>query len=414
MKIQNPRILRAIFALKGDLRPGLAPPPRESGPVSIAPFKGNTKAAVSLSADFELAWAFRNSASDDRDRKAQRTRENIPFLLALFEKHEIPITWAAVGHLFLDRCERGPDGRPHPDMPRPPRNARWDGDWYRHDPCTDVQTDPFWYCPDLIRLIQASPARHEIGTHSFSHVDFSPETSTPDLVAAEMDRCRKVMHPFGIEPRSLVYPYNLMGDSHLALLAEKGITCVRQRSPKVRLSYPDRDPSGVHRIVESMNLRLPRFYDYAQKARIYLEEAVRRRAAYHLWFHPSDPLPVFDGGLRPIVEHLAALRRDGLVWIATMGELAAYCEARHATRLQTLENAGGVEVRVTTSYDARRYGESRISLVLPAQRAPTRLIVSAGAGDRPLAPAHWRFDAGRQTLHADIPAVNGRFTALFD
>ena len=30
-------------------------------------------------------------------------------------------------------------------------NDRWNGDWYVHDPCSNVGKDPLWYAPDLVR-----------------------------------------------------------------------------------------------------------------------------------------------------------------------------------------------------------------------------------------------------------------------
>ena len=44
-----------------------------------------------------------------------------------------------------------------------------EGDWFKADPCTNLQTDPNWYAPDLIKLIRDSKVKHEIGSHTFSH-----------------------------------------------------------------------------------------------------------------------------------------------------------------------------------------------------------------------------------------------------
>ena len=68
-----------------------------------SPFK---KGIIVFSADFEMAWAFRYSKKESA--KAMETgmkeRENFPILLDLFNKYDIPVTWATVGHLFLDSC----------------------------------------------------------------------------------------------------------------------------------------------------------------------------------------------------------------------------------------------------------------------------------------------------------------------
>ena len=71
-----------------------------------------------------------------------------------------------------------------------------------------------------------------------------------------------------------------------------------------------------------MNLRRTRHYDYVEKAMMFLEEACARQAAYHIWFHPSDPTTIFEREFRGIIQHMAKLRGEGRLWVATMGELA--------------------------------------------------------------------------------------------
>ena len=69
------------------------------------------KAVLLLCADLELAWAWRyakvNGDSKERARKlAQEARRNIDKIIHLCEAYKIPITWATVGHLLLEKCER--------------------------------------------------------------------------------------------------------------------------------------------------------------------------------------------------------------------------------------------------------------------------------------------------------------------
>src|SRR5438105_4494715 len=83
---------------------------------------GGHSAALIISADLELAWAWRY-ARRVKDplgfarHKARQGRRNLGALLDLFDQYELPITWATVGHLFLDRCSRS-HGRAHPELPR--------------------------------------------------------------------------------------------------------------------------------------------------------------------------------------------------------------------------------------------------------------------------------------------------------
>src|SRR5438094_5657593 len=153
MKIRSHVLLKTLFGLKGNLHAGAKPRPRVFDGVAIAPFKNDARAAACISADFELSWAFRHHPAEVARAQGRRERENIPLLLQIFERCAFPITWATVGHLFLERCVRSSHGLAHPEMPRPPRNALWTGDWYVHDPCTDYKQDPLWYAPDLIQNI---------------------------------------------------------------------------------------------------------------------------------------------------------------------------------------------------------------------------------------------------------------------
>ena len=68
------------------------------------------KSVLLISADFELAWAWRYSKSVANPLqlaldKAELERENLPKIIELCEKYNVPITWATVGHLFLERCK---------------------------------------------------------------------------------------------------------------------------------------------------------------------------------------------------------------------------------------------------------------------------------------------------------------------
>src|SRR5258706_4985083 len=145
----------------------------------------------------------------------------------MLDRYSIPITWATVGHLFLESCKRSGSGLAHAEMPRPKVNDRWNGDWYMHDPCSDVRQDPLWYAPDLVQQIVDAKTRHEIGTHTFSHINFSTRCSTSDLVHEEIHACAEAMRPFGGTPRSLVFPHNIMGYPYLPLLPADGIVAVR-------------------------------------------------------------------------------------------------------------------------------------------------------------------------------------------
>jgi peptidoglycan/xylan/chitin deacetylase (PgdA/CDA1 family) len=380
MSIHNKALLEAIFAFKGYWSNGIRPGRRVFDGIEIAPLKNDAKAAACISADLELSWAFRMQPKEVAEERGRHSRESIPYLLRIFEEYAFPITWATVGHLFLESCDRASRGLAHPEMPRPPRNQLWTGDWYMHDPCTNYKKDPCWYAPDVIQSILGSAVGHEIGTHSFSHIDFSPSYSDPILVRREIEESATAMQPFSISPRSVVYPFNKMGHTYLDLLSELSITAVRHRDRRVRLSYPERTPSGVYKLYESMNLRTPKHYDYLDKVKLFMTKAAERRAVFHLWFHPSDPASVFESDLIRIVQYIDNQRKTGLVWIATMGEIASYCEARETLRPEVERAEGEITVVWRGSFQREKYGDTELTLIFPALPRPRKVIMSDGNG----------------------------------
>jgi peptidoglycan/xylan/chitin deacetylase (PgdA/CDA1 family) len=372
MKIENKGILRSIFSLKGNFAPGITAPKRVFDGIEIAPFWNACSAAVSISADFEMNWAFRSRPTEQRDKLGITERQNVPYILDLLSEFSVPITWATVGHLFLTSCAC--DGRAaHRNMPRPPLNERWQGDWYKHDPCTDLKRDPLWYAPDLIEQVMRAKAGHEIGSHSFSHIDFSPQTSDRELVKREMEECLAAMEPLGLKLRSLVYPFNHMGHSYQDLLHQFGIIAVRHRDERIRLSYPERSASGVYRIYESMNLRSVDHYHYRDKAELFIDHAVEQGASYHLWFHPSDPRSVFQKEFCEILQTIQRRRKAGEVWLATMGDLASYCEARECISLQSKLEKNQETIHLQSSLNTKKYGIPEVTLVMPAKSIAKRI-----------------------------------------
>ncbi len=398
-------LLKTAFSLKGNFSKAKMPDKIMVQEIKIAPFKNNAKASVSVSADFELNWAWRGRNEKEVNLRGTRSRRNIPYILKILEIYDVPITWAIVGHLFLRDCNRSTLGMAHPKMPRPTRNNRWQNDWYVHDPCTDFKRDPLWYAPDLIEQIIESKVQHEIGTHSFSHIDFSAECTNRELVRREIEECIAVMEPYGLQPRSLVFPFNKMGYSHMDILSDLGITSVRHRDIKARLSYPERTTSGIYKIYESMNLRSPRYYDYLNKAKIFIGEASRRHAAYHLWFHPSDPTHVFENEFRRIIKYICDERERGAVWIATMGELTAYSEARENVNLQVQRKKNEIKIFIESFLDYKKYSTTEISLIIPVTVFPRKVLLQHEDRIQNLEPEKLFIERNSQRLVINIPVT---------
>ena len=377
-------MLETIFTMMGNFAQGTAPAKKLWSGIEVAPFKDNADAAICINADFELSWGWRARGQETSEFKGKSARRNVPLILALLDEYSIPITWATVGHLFLESCTRSSSGLAHANMPRPLSDGSWTGDWYSDDPCSNVRKDPLWYGPDLIQQIMECRTSHEIGTHSFSHINFTARYSSPEVVRRELESCVDAMQPFGLSPKSLVFPRNRSEYSYLPLLASAGIVAVRHkdRDGGIRLSHPERTPDGVYKIYESMSLRAARHYDYLQKVKVFIQKAMERHAVYSLWFHPSDPTAVFDTQFRGILRYIDFERRAGRLWVATMGDLAAYCEAREQLQVRPERIGNTLTLSFRSLFDTSRYGTPELSLLIPAPNEPGSVWLELINGER--------------------------------
>jgi peptidoglycan/xylan/chitin deacetylase (PgdA/CDA1 family) len=178
--------------------------------------EGENQGIITISIDTELAWGFINYPDHPvlkmlrEDRSAGR--DSVNFMLDLFNKNEVPVTWAIVGHLFLNEC----DGE-HLDMPR------YKSDWYKCDPGTNLISDPLYYGTDIVEAILSSPIEHEIAAHTFSHVPFS--MCNKCVADAEIKKTLSSAKQVGVNIKTFVYPETKIG--HIDLLRDNGIKVYR-------------------------------------------------------------------------------------------------------------------------------------------------------------------------------------------
>jgi len=220
-----------------------------------------------------------------------------------------------------------------------------------------------------------------------------------------LEACIDAMRPFGVMPRSLVFPRNRDEYSLLPVIAQAGITVVRHRdrAGNIKLGYPERTSSGVYKIYESMNLRLGKYYDCLTKAKIFIEKAMERRAAYSFWFHPSDPFEAFDTQFRSILRYIDSERQRGRVWITTMGDLAAYCEAREQIMLTPVRQDKTLKISIQTALDTSRYGRPKLTLVVPISSAPKSSWLGLNNGERIEVNARVTSKNSSRQLLVDVP-----------
>lgn len=280
---------------------------------------------VIISADFELAWAWRYAKSSDDPlkvsyEKAKRERYNIPIILELSEKYQIPITWATVGHLFLEKCDCDKKLK-HEDVKRLSyfENEWWrynQGEWFDHDPCTNYKADPEWYCPDLVQKIISSNVPHEIGSHSFSHIDCTDTVCPPEVLRSELEKCTHAAKPFGIKLESFVFPGHTMGN--YPVLPEMGYTSMRTNFTNT-IGYPVKHFDKIWEHKATMEIQYNPKWSVAYNTYRYrkvIDKAISNNSVCNLWFHPSFSKTSVEDVLPAIFEYLHKKKNE--LFITTM------------------------------------------------------------------------------------------------
>ena len=291
-----------------------------------------------ISLDTELLWGYTAHPShktiSSMKNDDTKVRGCIDDLLNLFEKYNIPATWAVVGHLFLDHCECE-NGIPHKDMPR------FKEDWYSTDPCTDIQRDPLYYGRDIVEGILSNRIDHEIGYHSFSHVVFSE--CSREVAEAEIKMGNKLAKEFDITLKSFVFPENKIG--YTDVLKKYDFKIYRGKTPGrydinqsflirkfnggvAKVIAPPTEPKwmdGIWMIPSSMCFYDPQIkLSVLPRAKLGLYRAIKAKRVFHIFLHPHDLLahPSLKEELDKFLGIVAKKRNEGKIEVMTMGEFA--------------------------------------------------------------------------------------------
>lgn len=287
-----------------------------------------------IAADMEFAWAWRyaKGKGDPRMealRHARTARENIPKILDMCDRYNIPITWATVGHLFLKKCKRD-NHFAHPSVRRLPyhENEYWrfdKGDWFDDDPCTDWQTSPGWYAPDLIERIISASAKHEIACHTFSHIDCSDDVCAPGVLVDEVVECQKQAAKYGVKLETFVHPGHTIGN--LKTLRELGFRSFRTDYINM-LGYPQRNEHGLWEMKSTMEFVYKSEWSIDYHVHRY-KEIINRALAFKkiclFWFHPSMNSIFVDEIMPRVFSYLDAQRR--LIWLTTVKNYLSWLDS---------------------------------------------------------------------------------------
>ncbi|NEU56488.1 polysaccharide deacetylase family protein [Halorussus sp. MSC15.2] len=297
--------------------------------------------SVVLSLDAELAWGFHDRERMPADRVAT-ARESWLRLLELFDDYDVPATWAVVGHLLLDSCDGDHADHPVAD------------DWFERDPGTWEGRDEQWYGSKLVDAIENADADHEVGCHTFSHVEM--RSVSREVASAEMRECVERSEERGLSVDSVVFPRNYVG--HRDVLAAYGVKCYRGTQPRrwydrgvlgsaakllgwpskavsPTLVTPEEDEYGLVNVPASLYLfcfegraraAAERVGDdpIVSMAKRGIDRASTEDGVFHMWLHPNNLTEERDfERMEAILEHLAAVRETTPLSVETMDSVAA-------------------------------------------------------------------------------------------
>ncbi len=291
-------------------------------------FPNGEKGGLIISADFEMSWAWRYTKTGaDHIKKGINERDNIKPLLDTFQKYNIPITWATVGHLFLKNCFKGE----HDWMARIPHfNDHWkfiEGDWYDHDPYSNYTENPGWYGEDLIIDILKRKTKHEIACHTFSHIDMSYKNCPKEVAQDEIRACIEVGERFNLKQKAFVFPGGMYGN--FEVLRDNSFEIYRKKIPNIGISYPFRDEFGL--LVTPTTAMLEYNLEYGWSGEYFVrrlmkivKKAIKTGSIAHLWFHPSLEKELISSVFPLFFQEITKLRDSNVLWIGTMGEIAHY------------------------------------------------------------------------------------------
>lgn len=306
---------------------------------------------MTFSLEIELGWSLgRTGKVENLSPRRRKETEYLERLLHTCDSLDIPLTFDVVGHLFHRECEGGHTG-PH------------DPEWFDLDPCSDVETDPYYYAPDLIDAIVSSETDHELATHTYSHVLFNDCNN--DVIEWEISKAQSIHEEAGLAtPTSIVPPQH--NEVSYEVLEQTGIETIRipyderpdfersmskanrlreilfgtppvvepEREDGLTVTYSTRYPSiaapflpsnhrPTHPAFKMMPLPLRRRLHRWNLTRS-LQEAKKEGSHVHYWAHLFD---IANGYQWPqierFLERLATERQNGAAKVATMDELQA-------------------------------------------------------------------------------------------
>jgi len=281
---------------------------------------------LTISIDLELAWGvWDHLTPQDLSLAALAERPICAALIDLFDRHQVPATWAVVAAL-LD--EASASTRPGPGA------------------C--------WFAPDIVERLLKSKAGHEICSHSGRHIYF--DTASPAEARADLEFAKAVHAAHGLGFKSFVFPRGASGNldavaavglevfnatadvgwiesarplgrraGQIANLVDKMLPIPPQPVTAERSGRLIHIPRSMHLMGRNGVRRFALPVVTRAKLRAGLRRARETGGTFHLWFHPSNFYFRRDEQLATLdwfLGHAAEEAARGRIEIRTMGSYA--------------------------------------------------------------------------------------------
>jgi len=295
---------------------------------------------LNITIDLELLWGLLDCKPRTKETLILRGRESIPNLLNLFQRYQIPATWAVVGALLQSK------------------NGNYDAfvlrGLHRSD-CSFLRNKNLWYAEDLIERILEDKVGHEIGSHSFSHLPFGSPDLSVEVAKKDFEIFRSICkQKLGFNPVSFVYPRHSVGFRELLPLFGFKIYRGSTLEPFIRypaflrkslrfgirafgiaspVSIPVKEKDGLVHLPASLHFalregimgKLITSYMLAKRAKEGVMRAVREGGVFSIYFHDHNiglNPTAFLSAIKEVLDLSSQLREEGKLRIMTMKDIA--------------------------------------------------------------------------------------------
>jgi peptidoglycan/xylan/chitin deacetylase (PgdA/CDA1 family) len=286
------------------------------------------RASVILSFDFEIGWGdVTNPRWRFRQEKGvyKKLRKVLPEILDVMDQADFRATWASVGAMF-DK----PENRDFSHLPNQYQELI-------HSVLKQAEPESF-DGQDLFEMLLSAKTSHLVASHSYSHVPFTYEYMSEDVVRHDIERFNAALAKYGRSADRFVFPENR--EAHYKALADTGYKKMRVAADnhfKNRYIYLASTmilppPNGIEEPGEENLVRQygsMSFNDAGQawkvkllkrRVSLGLKQLERSGGVLHIWAHPfnfaeSDPLKY---AFMDMIKQIAILRDKGKLTIDLM------------------------------------------------------------------------------------------------